>query len=154
MGRGEIFERGGAGESGVSRQVLIEIIAFFVSKSGAEVPCRTVGGFFQKYHKVILYDMKEIQTMASSFTLGPHFEGFVKEMVSSGRYASASEVVRDGLRLMEDREKNRAAKLAALRAEIAQGLDSGAGEALDMAEIKATARRQRQRARTAATHGQ
>lgn len=81
--------------------------------------------------------------MASSYTLGNHFESFVKDMVQSGRYASASEVMRDGLRLMEERERLRLAKLDALRASIQEGLDSGASEPLDMAEIKATARQQR-----------
>ena len=81
--------------------------------------------------------------MPSSYTLGPHFEGFIKTMVESGRYASASEVMRDSLRLQE-REKLREAKLAALRADIQDGeLESGPAELLDMAEIKATARRER-----------
>ncbi len=92
--------------------------------------------------------------MASSYTLGSHFEDFVRQMVSSGRYASASEVMRDGLRLMEDREKARAARLTALQPDIREGLESGPGEALDMAEIKAAARGQRQRVRTAASHGE
>ena len=91
--------------------------------------------------------------MASSYTLGSYFEGFVKEMVKSGRYASASEVMREGLRLMEDREKTRAAKLDALRADIRQGLESGPSEALDMAEIKAAARAQRQQTKPAPARG-
>jgi antitoxin ParD1/3/4 len=94
----------------------------------------------------------EIKCMASSYTLGSHFESFVKNLVRSGRYASASEVMRDGLRLVEERENMRAAKLDALRADIRAGLESGPAEALDMKEIKAAARSQRRGARTAATH--
>jgi len=78
--------------------------------------------------------------MAPSYTLGDHFEEFVRSLVSSGRYASASEVVRDSLRLLEDREKSREAKLAALRADIEDGLASGSSQPLNMAEIKASAR--------------
>ncbi len=81
--------------------------------------------------------------MPSSYTLGTHFEGFVRQLVESGRYASASEVIRDSLRLLEEREKLERAKLEALRAAITEGLDSGSAEALDMAEIKAAARRER-----------
>jgi antitoxin ParD1/3/4 len=54
-------------------------------------------------------------------SLGERWETFVEEALKAGRYASASEVVREGLRLVEERE----AKLAALRetinASIAQG---------------------------------
>ena len=81
--------------------------------------------------------------MPSSYTLGAHFEGVIRSLVESGRYASASEVVRDGLRLLEERETLRTAKLAALRADIREGLESGPAEPLDMAEIKAAARRGR-----------
>jgi antitoxin ParD1/3/4 len=84
--------------------------------------------------------------------LGEHFEGFVKNMVRSGRYASASEVMRDSLRLLEEREKMREAKLAALRADIQDGLKSGPSEPLDMADIKAMARRQRA-AKSTRSHG-
>lgn len=65
--------------------------------------------------------------MPSSFTLGTHFEGFIKSQVNSGRYASASEVVRDSLRLLEEQDALRRARLDALRAEIEHGATSGAG---------------------------
>ena len=65
--------------------------------------------------------------MPSSYVIGDHFESFIKEQIQQGRYASASEVVRDALRALEDREKLRGAKLAALREDIQRGADSGAG---------------------------
>lgn len=65
--------------------------------------------------------------MPSSYVVGEHFEAFIKSQIQQGRYASASEVVRDGLRVLEDREKFRAMKLEALRAEIQKGMDSGKG---------------------------
>ncbi len=91
--------------------------------------------------------------MPSSFTLGEHFEGFVKTMVRSGRYASASEVMRDSLRLMEEREKLREAKLASLREDIRKGLESWPSDVLDMPEIKAEARRLRQSRNDGSAHG-
>lgn len=65
--------------------------------------------------------------MPSSYVIGDHFESFIKEQIQLGRYASASEVVRDALRALEDREKLRALKLEALRTEIQRGADSGGG---------------------------
>ena len=65
--------------------------------------------------------------MPSSYVIGEHFEAFIKKQVSQGRYASASEVVRDGLRALEDREELRALKLQALRDDIQRGADSGPG---------------------------
>jgi antitoxin ParD1/3/4 len=65
--------------------------------------------------------------MPSSYVIGEHFEAFIKQQVQQGRYATASEVVRDGLRALEDREKLRALKLRALRDDIQRGADSGAG---------------------------
>lgn len=56
--------------------------------------------------------------MPSSYTLGKHFESFVQSQLASGRYGNASEVLRDALRLMEDRER----RLASLDAAIGQGL--------------------------------
>jgi antitoxin ParD1/3/4 len=63
--------------------------------------------------------------MPSSFTLGAHFEGFIRRQVGSGRYASASEVVRDSLRLLEEQESERAARLQVLRTQIDVGAASG-----------------------------
>lgn len=68
--------------------------------------------------------------MAISAELGPHLEAFVSKLVSSGRYNSKSEVLRDGLRLLEERQ----AKLAALDAMVAEGLaslDRGEGKPAD-----------------------
>ncbi|WP_430910083.1 type II toxin-antitoxin system ParD family antitoxin [Methylobacterium sp. sgz302541] len=91
--------------------------------------------------------------MASSYTLGEHYERFIKELVTSGRYASASEVMRDSLRLMEEREQARAAKLEALRNDIRDGLASGDPEEHDMASVKLEARARRGPRKQAASHG-
>jgi len=80
--------------------------------------------------------------MPSSYTLGRHFERFISSLLKSGRYASASEVIRDSLRLLEEREQLRAAKLEALREAIAAGLDSGPSESLDIDAITTEARKQ------------
>ena len=78
--------------------------------------------------------------MPSSFAIGDHFERFVRSQVEGGRYASASEVVRDALRLLELREEQRQAVLEGLRTEIRIGLQSGAGgtaeDVLDRLESK------------------
>lgn len=77
--------------------------------------------------------------MASSYTLGSHFESFVKSLVESGRYSTASEVMRDGLRLLQEREEMQAAKLQALREALQEGERSGPGIPADevFAELKA-----------------
>ena len=49
--------------------------------------------------------------MPSSYLIGDHFEQLIKSQIQQGRYASANEVIRDGVRALEDREKLRAAKL-------------------------------------------
>lgn len=57
----------------------------------------------------------------TSFALGNHFSDFIEEQVSAGRYSSASDVVRAGLRLLEEQE----ARLASLRAALITGEESG-----------------------------
>jgi antitoxin ParD1/3/4 len=80
---------------------------------------------------VIQFLQTEID-VPSSYTIGRHYEGLLRDLVASGRYASASEVLRDGLRLIEEREQFRRAKLEALRAAIREGLESGEAEPFDM----------------------
>ena len=64
----------------------------------------------------------------TSLSLGEHWEVFIKNEISSGRYGSASEVVRDALRTMEERKS----KLEALRTHLAQGAQQAeAGEFID-----------------------
>ncbi len=66
--------------------------------------------------------------MPSSYTLGKHFEDFVQAQLASGRYNNASEVIRDALRLMEERQR----RLAAFDAVIERSLaDSDAGRVHD-----------------------
>lgn len=53
--------------------------------------------------------------MPTSVALTPHFESLTQQLVASGRYNNVSEVVRDGLRLLESRVQEDKAKLRALR---------------------------------------
>jgi antitoxin ParD1/3/4 len=57
----------------------------------------------------------------TSITLGDHFDSFISSQLESGRYGSASEVVRAGLRLLEDSES----KLQTLRQMLIHGEESG-----------------------------
>lgn len=63
----------------------------------------------------------------TSVAIGNHFQRFIQRQVKQGRFGSTSEVIRAGLRLLEERE----AKLAALRVAIKEGIDSGPAEAFD-----------------------
>lgn len=69
--------------------------------------------------------------MPSSYAIGDHFEQFIRQQVDGGRYASASEVVRDALRLLEQDEERRAVALRALREEVRKGVASGRGKPAD-----------------------
>lgn len=64
----------------------------------------------------------------TSVSLGDHFTRFATEQVNSGRYGSTSEVIRAGLRLLEDQQT----RLEALRSAIAEGDESGPAVEFDM----------------------
>ena len=66
----------------------------------------------------------------TSVSLGDYFDQFVSSQVSAGRYKNVSEVIRAGLRLLEDEES----KVIALRAAIQKGLDSPLVENFDFKE--------------------
>ncbi len=69
-----------------------------------------------------------------------HFEQFIEDKLKSGHYSSASEVVREALRLLEEQDRIKAAKLEALREEIRKGLESGEPIPFDPEAIKKKAR--------------
>ncbi len=65
-----------------------------------------------------------------SVTLGPHFEQIIEKSIESGRYSSASEVIREGLRLVDEREQ----KIKILRDAIEAGEKSGYVKKFDPAK--------------------
>ena len=84
--------------------------------------------------------------MQMNINLTPQLEEMVRAKVASGLYNSASEVMREALRLMEREDKLREAALAQLRQDIQGGLQSGSAGELDAEDIK---RRGRERLTTA-----
>lgn len=73
----------------------------------------------------------------TSISLGDHFESFIEQSINDGRFNNASEVVRAGLRLLEDEEN----RIIALRNKINEGLESGRAADFDpkkhLASLKA-----------------
>jgi len=63
----------------------------------------------------------------TSIALGAHFEDFVSDRISEGRFKNASEVIRAGLRLLEEEEQ----KFYALKMAIQEGIDSGIADDFD-----------------------
>jgi antitoxin ParD1/3/4 len=81
-----------------------------------------------------------------SVSLTSHQQEFVESLVDSGRYQGVSEVVRAGLRLLEEREEKHRAFIARLEAAVEEGLASGEPEPLEdiedlIAEFEQTAKR-------------
>jgi antitoxin ParD1/3/4 len=87
---------------------------------------------FQKKHVTnlacyhFLVTLAKIKSMGrnTSISLGNHFESFIEKTVNNGRFNNASEVVRAGLRLLEDEEN----RIISLRQAIQEGIDSGVAE--------------------------
>ena len=77
-------------------------------------------------------------------SLTTELEKWVQSKVESGMYTSASEVIREGLRLLKEQDALKEIRLAELRREIQQGINSGESTPLKMSEIIAKAKQQRQ----------
>jgi antitoxin ParD1/3/4 len=82
----------------------------------------------------------------TSIVVGDHFGEFIERQVSEGRYSSASDVERAGLRLLEEREM----KIEALRAALIEGERSGASKPFDVDEFIGRKRQKRRRGAKAA----
>ena len=84
--------------------------------------------------------------MPTSVALGSHFEEFVKKQLESGRFNNVSEVVRAGLRLLEDEEKLRQLRHRELRAAIQAGIDSEDAGSVEGVVARNRARRAKSKA--------
>ena len=74
--------------------------------------------------------------MGMNVNLTPQLEELVRSKVASGMYTSASEVMREALRLMDEQDRLRAAKLEQLREDIRLGLNSGSNQTWSAEEAK------------------
>ncbi len=81
--------------------------------------------------------------MPINVSLTPQLEAMIRKKVASGLYNSASEVVREALRLMEEQDRVRAVRLEQLRQDIRDGLNSGDPTPWDPEEIKRAGREKR-----------
>lgn len=82
--------------------------------------------------------------MGMNINLTPQLEELVREKGSSDFYNSVSEVVREGLRLMAEQDRLKAARLETLRRDIRTGLDSGESTAWDPEQVKRDGRARRE----------
>ncbi len=80
------------------------------------------------------------QAKTQTLSLGEHWNGFIESHVRQGRYATASELVREGLRLLEEKEAD--SKLEALRVALIEGEKSGDAGLLDMEAIRLEAKKE------------
>jgi len=81
--------------------------------------------------------------MGMNINLTPQLEAMIRQKVDSGLYNSAGEVVRDALRLMDEKDRFRATKLNQLRQDLQEGLTSGLATDWDPEEIKRKGRASR-----------
>jgi antitoxin ParD1/3/4 len=80
--------------------------------------------------------------MPSSYALGPRFEALMTELIKSGRYNSKSEILRDGLRMVEERETKFLSELEELREAVRLGAESGPGIPIEEVFDRLTAKYQ------------
>lgn len=91
--------------------------------------------------------------MSMNVSLPPEFEARVRQRVESGMYGSASEVIREALRLFEAYEQVKTAKLDSLRQDIAKGLSDvkkGRAKEVDFGNLKQQGRKLLRTRKTAA----
>jgi len=81
--------------------------------------------------------------MPMNISLTPHLEDIIRQKIASGSYTSASEVVREALRLLEQEDQLRALKMQKLLLDIREGLDSGPSTVFDPQEIKRASRQKK-----------
>ena len=86
--------------------------------------------------------------MPMNISLTPRLEEMIRQKIASGSYSSASEVVREALRLLELKDQLRILKLQRLRQDIREGLESGPAALFDVTKIKQAARQKRTSKRT------
>jgi antitoxin ParD1/3/4 len=103
--------------------MLLEVSTYqkWVSTSG-----KTGMWVYKNYHTCSLYQLlvilrKKIMSRNTSISIGNYFDDFIQSSISAGRYKNASEVVRAGLRLLEEEEN----RIIALRTAIHEGMESG-----------------------------
>jgi antitoxin ParD1/3/4 len=82
--------------------------------------------------------------MGMNVNLTPHLEELVRQKVESGLYTSASEVVREALRLMDEKDRLRQARLDQLRKDIHEGMESGPAKPWDADQVKRDGRARRE----------
>jgi len=78
----------------------------------------------ENYQNLVILPKIKIMGRNTSVSLGNYFENFVDNSISEGRFKNASEVIRAGLRLLEEEEN----KIVALKKAINEGIDSGIAE--------------------------
>ena len=86
--------------------------------------------------------------MPMNISLTPRLEEMIREKIASGSYSSASEVVREALRLLELEDQLRSLKLQRLREDLREGTEGGPATSFDPNKLKRTARQKRTSTRT------
>lgn len=106
--------------AGSDRPECVNLFCTSLPKARSELTCYA---FYTNIGYKLVYG-DGCMSKNTSVTLGQHFDGFIAQQIDQGRYASASEVIRAGLRMLEDNEQ----KIATLRYLLEEGEKSGTAE--------------------------